>query len=233
MQSNIDDEGVEVMSETTKITVKVYESLYANFSKQIDDLHIKKDSFLNSMIREEIPYLAEEMKGLRLSTKANRYISGELKKMGTKPVNIVVDKSTAMALNAIVEESNMVRDAFFNRLIMLLRSSSGLLKYLELPEFITGSEFDSYVEPMPTSPMNAMQSIHSDPMFYLRVAARERYNSGLYLLPLPAKFEGFSCYLDDEFVPGTKENAASVKASKKLLDALGNLEAEAFKKPVK
>lgn len=233
MQSRIDVEGVLEMTQTTKITVKVYESLFVNFSKQIDELHIKKDAFLNSMIREEIPHLAREMKGKRLSNAANRYISGELKRLGTRTVNIVVDKSTASALNAIVDESNMVRDAFINRLIMLLRSSPTLLKFFDLPEFITGSEFESYIDPLPTSPLTAIKAIHNDPMFYLREAAGERFDSGLYLLPMPEKFAGFSCYLDDMFVPGTEGNAELIKESQELLDALDLSEAEAFKKPTK
>jgi hypothetical protein len=96
-----------------------------DFDKQIDSLFIKRDAFLNCMIQEEIPHLARDLEGKRLSLKAKRYIAGELKRLGTVPVNVVVDKSTADTLNAIVDSSNIVRDAFINR---LMRHSPGCPK---------------------------------------------------------------------------------------------------------
>ena len=215
----------------TKITVKIYEPLLMDFDKQIDTLFIKRDAFLNSMIREEVQHLASDLGGKRLSAKAKRYIAGELKRMGTAQVNVVVDKSTANALNAIVEATNIVRDAFINRLIMLLRSSGPLLSFLELPEFITGSAFDSYVEPMPTSPMKAIEAIHSDPLFYLRAACEERHRTGLYIIDLPPKLAGFSCYLDDSHVPGTEAYTQSQLDTQAMLDELVNFEADAFQTP--
>ena len=215
----------------TKITVKIYEPLLRDFDRQLDKLFIKRDAFLNAMIQEEVRHLANDMEGKQLTLSAKRYIAGELKRMGTTPVNVVVDKATADALNAVVEASNLVRDAFMNRLIMLLRSSGPLLSYLELPEFITGSEFDSCVEPMPTSPMKAMEAVHADPLFYLRVACEERHKTGLYLLDLPPKLAGFSCYMDESMVPGTKAYEQMQRDTQAMLDELINLEADAFQKP--
>lgn len=212
----------------TKITVKIYEPLLRHFDKQIDALFIKRDAFLNAMIREEVQHLANDMDGKKLSSSAKRYIAGELKRLGTVAVNVVVDKSTADALNAIVDSTNIVRDAFVNRMIMLLRSSQPLLNYLELPAFITGSAFDSCVEPMPTSPMKAIEAVHSDPLFYLRVACEERHKTGLYLIDLPTKLAGFSCYLDDSMVPGTEAHAQMQKDVEAMLDELVSLEADAF-----
>jgi hypothetical protein len=215
----------------TKITVKIYEPLLRDFDRQIDSLFLKRDAFLNHMIKGEVRHLANDMKDKQLSSRAKRHIAGELKRLGTVPVNIVVDKSTADELNAIVAASNLVRDAFINRLIMLLRSSHQLLNYLELPEFITGSAFESYAEPMPTSPMKAMEAVQSDPLFYLRTACEERLNTGLYLLDLPTKLTGFACYLEDASVPGTEAHAEMQKNFEAMLDELVSLEDDAFQKP--
>lgn len=215
----------------TKITVKIYEPLLRDFDRQIDRLFIKRDAFLNAMIQEEVQHLATDMKGKRLTSSAKRYISGQLKRMGTKQINVVVDKETADSLNAVVESSNMVRDAFMNRLIMLLRSSGPLLSYLQLPEFITGSNFDSYVEPMPTSPMRAMEEVHADPLFYIRAACEDRFKTGLYLLDLPTKLAGFTCYIEDSSVPGSASNDQMQKDVQAMLDELIDLEVDAFRKP--
>ena len=215
----------------TKITVKIYEPLLRDFDKQIDSLFIKRDAFLNSMIKGEVSHLASDLEGKRLSSKAKRYIAGELKRLGTVPVNVAVDKSTADALNAVVESTNIVRDSFINRLIMMLRSSDALLKYLELPLVVTTSAFQSSVDPMPTSPMQAIEAVHSDPLFYLRVAAEERHETGLYLIDLPPKLAGFACYLDESRVPGTEAYAQAQRDVQAMLHELVSLEADAFQTP--
>ena len=215
----------------TKITVKIYEPLLRGFDRQLANLFIKRDAFLNAMIAEEVQHLASDMQGKRLTISAKQYIAGELKRMGTTPVNVVVDQATAVALNSVVDASNLVRDAFMNRLIMLLRSSGPLLKYLELPEFITGSQFESCVEPMPTSPMQAIEAVHADPLFYLRVGCRERHETGLYLLDLPPKLAGFTCYMDESMVPGTKAYEQTQRDTQAMLDELDNFENDAFQKP--
>ncbi len=227
----------------TKITVKIYEPLLKAFDKQIEALFIKRDAFLNSVIKEELNHLARDMEGKRLSSKANRYISGELKKLGTKQVNIVVDQTTADALKIIVDGTtnedgtnngdgaNIVRDAFFNRLIMFLRSSDIFLKHLDLPLVINGSEFESGIDPMPTSPLEAMLAVQKDPLYYLREGAEERFKTGLYLMELPPELVGFTCYIDDAQVPGTEAYKQSQTEVEALLDELACFEAEAFQKP--
>lgn len=214
--------------ETTKITVKIYQPLLRDFDRQIDALFIKRDAFLNAMIREEVPRLKEDVAGRRNSAEAKRHISGALKRLGTQSVNVVVDKVTAEGLNAVIKEANIVRDAFVNRLIMMLRSSPQLLQWLDLPEFITGSAYSGGVEPMPTSPMRALESIHSDPFYYLREACEERHGTGLYLIDLPAKLAGFACVLDDSMIPGTKAHETAAREAEKMLAELASLEDDAF-----
>lgn len=188
----------------TKVTVKMHEKLFESFEKQIDALHIKRDAFLDSVIQQEMKFLEEELGGRRQSPAARQYIAGELKRLGTRKVNIQIEQSTADKLNRIVREGNLVRDAFVNRLVMFLRSTPMVLKALGLPSHITGSEYDDYVEPMPTSPLAAIQVVQSDPLYYIRAAIQERHQVGLYELLMPEKLIGFSCYLDDNLVPGTK-----------------------------
>jgi hypothetical protein len=189
----------------TKMTVKIYEPLLDSFDKQLVGLCLKRDAFLNQMIKVETPHLKRELEGRRLSAQARRYIAGSLKRLGTKSVNVVVDTETATALKDVVQATNIVRDAFVNRLLMFLRSSDALLKRYRLPQQINWEEFKIWYEDMPTSPLKAMEAVFSDPLYYLRLAVRERHGTGLYLLTLPETFVGFSCYLDDASVPGTQE----------------------------
>ena len=107
--------------------------------------------------------------------------------------------------------ANIVRDVFINRVIMMLRSSDALPRYLGLPLEATGLAFRVSVDPMPTSPMKAIEAVNGDPLFYLRVAAEERHEKGPYLIDLPPKLDGFACYLDETQVPGTEADRKSTR----------------------
>lgn len=216
------------MSEMTKITVKIWEKQLLDFNMKINALPIKRDAFIEHILKKEIDHLATDMAGKKLSAKARKYISGELKRLGTVPVNIVVEKRTAERLDKVVRASNLVRDAFFNRLILFLRSSDHLLEFLDLPVHITDTAFKSLVQPMPTGPLQTIREVFDDPLFYLRVASKERHKTGLYLISLPFKLNGLACYLDDSMVPGTDAYAEMQEAFKELT----SFELEVFGKRV-
>lgn len=195
------------MAPTRRITVKVHERLWDGFMKQTEALFLKRDGFLNDVIRSEIPYLAKEMEGKRSSPEARRYIANEFKKLKPIPVNIVLDEEVAKALDMVVEETNLVRDGFINRLIMWLRSHDKLLKRFDIP--ITTDRLRG-LESMPVSPLKAMEAVRDDPFYYIRPRLEEAYAGGLYTVFLAGDLIGLSCYLDDEFVPGTDAYRDSV-----------------------
>lgn len=204
--------------EQTKITVKLYEPLLNDFNNQVNRIFIKRDAFLNHVIKSELPHLAEDIASFRQSNKARQYIAGELKKLGTHTINVVVDKQVSDDLDKIVKNSNMVRDAFINRLVMLLRSTKAL-KFLGLPMRITEWDFKGVDDPLPTTPLEAIEIILNDPLYYLRQVSFERHECGLYQLPLPKKFVGFSCYLADEEVPNTEEYRKSKRLEEEFLNS--------------
>ena len=212
----------------TKITVKVWEQQLAVFDKAIDELFIKRDAFLNHMIKVETPHLAKDLEGHRLSSSGNRYIARELKRLGTKPVNIVVEKATANALKEVVNATNTVRDAFVNRLIMLLRAPEALLKFWELPLSVGASDA---VDSPSTSPLNAIRDVYRDPLCYLRDAAEARHKVGLYTAWLPSKFVGLECFIEDDRVPGTVQYETKEKEMRELMEALASVESAAFQTP--
>lgn len=217
----------------TKITIKIYEPLLKFFDDQLDRLFIKRDAFLNHMIKKETLYLAQELADRRLSPKARRFVAGQLKKLGTRTVNVVVDKETAEALNQVVDRCNLVRDAFINRLILLLRSSDSFLRYQELPLRVDWAKYD-YEDcfGVPLSPLSRIEDVINDPLFHLREEALRVHETGLYLLELPDQLIGFSCFLEDWRVPGTQENKEAAKRGEEILDGiLLALEKQAFGSP--
>lgn len=204
--------------QTTKITVKVYEQVYDDFIEQLQALPLRRDMFLDLMIERELPHLAIDLAGLRNSEQAKRYISGRLKRLGVskvglpKPFSIAIRKSTANALRRLEKKHNFSRDAFLNRLIVLLRGSDDLLELLSLPTQV--QDIAAGVDDMPTSPMKTLEVAMWDPLYYIRAACEKRHGCGLYRLDWPSNWDAFSCYLADEQIPNSP---ASEAASAKLL----------------
>jgi len=214
----------------TKITVRLHPGLAAKFDAQVKSCFIKRDAFLNQILRNEVPLLQEELEGKRLSSMANRYIARRLMRAGAKPVNLLVDKSVAASLNAAVEGAHLVRDAYVNFVLMCLRASPDFLRYFDLPSHYTSSAFDTNLDPAPVSPLQAISDAMWDPFLYLRTAVRERHGVGLYGLSLPEPLHAFSVYLPDEEVPGTQAHEDQIRWSEELLAEFDRVEAAAFAK---
>lgn len=216
----------------TKLTAKLYDPMYADFDRMISNALLRRDAFLDLMIAQEIPHLREDLEGKQLSSEANRHISHSLKRLGLRQVSIAVRHETAETLRAVVEEHNLVRDAFLNRLIALLRASDPLLKALGLPNRIRGGRGDG-TEDMPTSPLRSIEETLGDPFYYLRAACQERYGCGLHLVEFPEKYMGFYCYLGDDHVPSTpayKEREEKDREEARLLAELFEADLSPIKK---
>lgn len=201
-----------------KISFKVPPRLWASFKAQTDSLFLARAPFLNHMIRRELPHLREDLKGLRLTLKAKRYISGELKRQGAKSQNIEVEPETVDMLHAAVDAHNLVRDAFMCRLIMLLRSTGALLDMLEVPRVATSRGLAGHLEEMPSSPLAAMEAVRDDPLFYVRNFVQTRWQCGVYRIDLDPAVSWAACYLDDELVP---ETSARRKLQREVDQILG------------
>lgn len=205
-----------------KISFKVPPGLWESFSKQAGSLFLARAPFLNHMISKEVKELSADLQGKKLSLRAKRHISGMLKQQGAKSVNIEVEESTASALNKVVQEGNLVRDAFLCRLIVFLRGSDWLLNYLEVPLSV---RVGGGLEAMPSSPMKALEAVRDDPLYYVRVHVRDNWKCGIYAVRLPDSLDWSACHLEDSEVRGTK---AFKKEKQEMAEAFELLEREAF-----
>ena len=201
-----------------KISVRIHKPLLDWFRHEVRNLPFGQDALLDHLIATETPALADDLKGLRLSSVAKRYISGELKRMGPQPVSIYVRTSTQDALKEVVEATNLVRDAFINRLLMLWRGAPPLLEWLGVPQYVEQIDQpkNGIVFRLETAPLAAVRTLLRDPFLFLREArlTMDPDAEGLYRFPLPATYAAFNCYMDDWMVPNSK-------AEKSLLKELG------------
>src|SRR5258706_5317787 len=143
----------------TKMSFRAQPGLWQRFTDQANSLFLLRGPFLNHMIAAETSHLETDLAGRTLSLRAKRHISGMLKKQDPTSVNIEVEQSTVDHLNDVVRRHNLVLDAFLCRMIAFLRGSDSLLKYLDVPR-----QVDRRLEPMPSSPIEAMEAVRDDPL---------------------------------------------------------------------
>jgi len=191
---------------TRKISFMVPPGLWQSFKEQTDGLCINRAPFLSQMIETELSCLREDMDGRVLSTPAKRYIAGMLKRQGAKSVNVEIKDRTAIALNQVVKDHNLVRDAFLCRLIIFLRGRDVLLEWLEIPKSINGLWAGATLDSMSVSPMQAIEQVYADPLYYIRHSVKEAHGCGLYNVDLPSEIDWAACYIDEGDLPSKESN---------------------------
>ncbi|MCA9231977.1 MAG: hypothetical protein KDA57_15115 [Planctomycetales bacterium] len=216
----------------TKITAKTLPFLMNAFDKRCRECFLKRDQFLDHVIELETAQLDRQLGDARQSNKARRYVSDSLQRLGPlRTVNWAVRKSTAHALKEVQRRTNLCRDAFFNRLLLLLLLRR---KHIEVLGLQT-EEFDQ--DAVGSGPMELIGWSVADPLAQLHLAAQEcdcpEVHGALYRMDMsPLDFEfgtapkgkitpqtvmshrlsvALSCFIDDAFVPGTEEHDAPSK----------------------
>jgi|GEM_PF-1053455 len=208
----------------TKITITVWERLFDGFSKTLDSCFIKRDAFLNHIIYKELHTLERDLGNSKNSAAARRYITSELHALGTKKINVVVDKSVAERLNNIVKKHNLSRDGFINRLLFLLALPDKALAKIFGVELTRNASYidDVDLELQPRGFKEGLTHLLEDPNYYIQAELdayfgtddefklkRNIYTKTLKPAPivnLPERdgfLLGLSCYLEDSEVPNT------------------------------
>ncbi len=195
------------LHQNTKISVGVVTTLFHDWQAQLEECFMKRDAFLEHILRCEMEHLRADLAGKRNSEEAKAYISHALHRLGgartlaIKPRSFKISKATADALRAIEHEHNLVRDALFNRLIVLMRGRRGLLRALDLPETVPWNSDSGSV--LHVGPLPNLLEVLSDPLYNLRAECHRVHGCGVHALDLPRDLVGLSLYLDDMHVPGT------------------------------
>lgn len=202
----------------TSISFNVPEKLWNAFKTQTDNLFLTRSTFLDHVIANELQYLRSDLRGLRQSHKAKRHVANAMRDKVS--VNIEVHTKTAEDLRDAMQVHNVVRDAFIARLLVLLRSTDGFLKHLNLHTVATCNGPGWSLEEMPSSPMKAMEAIRDDPLFYVRHHVEQVHQVGLYRVRFDPSLDWAACYLDDEQVTGTAAHRKQKNIEKTLAELL-------------
>lgn len=198
--------------ETKRTTFKVWAPLAKSLEQKMEQAFLRRDSFLNNLISQELNVLLEEAKNGN-SIEASAYIQSMLKQMELTTVSMSLDLSLIERLNEICSSKNIIRDAFINRLILYAVATPQLIDCIffedaswrnrvlrESYHFIDEIEIFEpiYVPRQPFENLRtALLSENLDQNFYTRVF-REGFPSQ------KTNLSGFNCFMSDAEVPDSK-----------------------------
>jgi hypothetical protein len=117
-----------------KISVKIWRPIIDKLDAKIEASCLRRDAYLAKLLESELAELDREV-CLPNSQAAHDHIFEELDKLDRKLVSLALPPALAERLKEICARKRIVRDAFFNRLFLLLAAS---------PKAIDGLFFSSW-----------------------------------------------------------------------------------------
>lgn len=105
----------------SKISVKLWHPLIDTLSEKLDAACLQRDAYLSKVLEAELEHLDKEVP-LPNSESARAFIAQRLRDLrgNLVPVSLALRPDLVERLNDICERKRIVRDAFFNRLLLLL-----------------------------------------------------------------------------------------------------------------
>lgn len=102
-----------------KISVKIWRPIIDKLDQKLDAACLRRDAYLNKVLENELPWLDTEV-SLANSAIAQAFVAARLDLLDRKLVSVTLRPELIEHLNDICQRKRIVRDAFFNRLFLLL-----------------------------------------------------------------------------------------------------------------
>lgn len=115
-----------------KISTKIWRPLIDKLDAKLDGACLRRDAYLGKVLGIELPALDSEV-CLVNSDASEKFIFERLDQFDRKPVSLSLPDEVVQRLNAICERKRIVRDAFFNRLVLMLAASPKQIDRLFFP----------------------------------------------------------------------------------------------------
>ena len=113
----------------TKIATRIWHPILEKFDRKIEAACLRRDAFLSRVLQIELDCLDDEIR-IPNSTEAREFIAARLDLLDRKSVGLTLPADQVIRLNEICRVKRMPRDAFFNRLYLLLASSPNAIDHL-------------------------------------------------------------------------------------------------------
>jgi hypothetical protein len=105
-----------------KISVKIWPPIIKKLGEKMDAACLRRDAYLTKVLAIELDRLDHEV-SIPNSEASYRFVFERLEALRGKPVSLALPPDLTKRLNDICERKRIVRDAFFNRIFLLLVAS--------------------------------------------------------------------------------------------------------------
>ncbi len=112
-----------------KISVKIWRPILDKLEKKIGQACLRRDAYLTKVLEVELPQLDAEV-SIPNSQASYDYVFSRLDVLDRKLVSLALPPELTARLNEICSRKLIVRDAFFNRLFLLLTASPKVIDQL-------------------------------------------------------------------------------------------------------
>lgn len=215
-----------------KTSTKVWRPILEKLETKMAAACLRRDAYLNKVLEIELDYLEKEI-ATPNSDAGRAFIAQRLEALpDRKLVSLALKPELVERLNEICARKKIVRDAFFNRLLLLLAASPQVLDRILglgdqwrvelLRKYGNDSFFQNFFDPIETevNPFWAIRDWISDPG-----DAESLNGRGVHARFIDSDcfkdvdLSGMNCYVPDSKIPGHPEEISH----RKLLDDLLNL----------
>jgi hypothetical protein len=112
-----------------KITTRIWHTALDSFEERMEEQCLRRDSYLNRVLEIELDQLDAEV-SIANSADAEAFVTDRLKQVDKKMISLAIRSDLADRLDAICSAKRIVRDAFFNRLFLMLAARPALIDRL-------------------------------------------------------------------------------------------------------
>lgn len=146
---------------TQKINVQIWTPLNRAIRSHLNSMHIKRDAYLNKLLRMEIERLDSEVQ-FKMPDAATQHLRKRLKELepNRTKMTISLDIDLVNRINAVLEKKGILRDSFVNRVLYFL-----IAKPIHLE--ILGINFEHRAD-MRAIPLFDAKDLLFDPFYEIR-----------------------------------------------------------------
>ncbi|HXL86096.1 MAG TPA: hypothetical protein VN927_02760, partial [Gemmatimonadaceae bacterium] len=114
--------ATKTLKTAPKISVKIWRPIIDKLDAKIATACLRRDAYLNKVLEVELDWLDEEV-SIPNSQASYDYVFDLLDRFDRKLVSLALPTALTARLNEICSRKRIVRDAFFNRIFLLLAMS--------------------------------------------------------------------------------------------------------------
>ncbi len=183
----------KTLKTTPKISVKIWRPIINKLDEKLETACLRRDAYLAKLLAVELDHLDDEV-SIPNSQASYDFVFSQLDAFDRKLVSLALPQELTSRLNEICARKRIVRDAFFNRVFLLLAADQALVDKLLFEDFANDWRRDVWSEYKHEGPFfqNGFYPLEPmiDPFWAVRCAmSMYAVNGGLedYLEPISGK----------------------------------------------